>query len=35
MTTKHTKEELIYLARLAEQCERFDGKIQLISDWLC
>lgn len=26
MTTKHTKEELIYLSRLAEQCERFDGK---------
>lgn len=22
----HTREELLYLARLAEQCDRFDGK---------
>jgi len=24
MTTKHTREELLYLAKLAEQCERYD-----------
>lgn len=24
--TKHTREELLYLAKLAEQCERYDGK---------
>ena len=23
---KHTREELLYLAKLAEQCERYDGK---------
>ena len=22
----HTREELVYLAKLAEQCERYDGK---------
>ncbi len=26
-TTKHSREELLYLARLAEQCERYDGKL--------
>lgn len=26
----HTKEELLYLARLAEQCDRFDGKFNII-----
>jgi hypothetical protein len=26
MTTAHTKDELLYLARLAEQSERYDGK---------
>ena len=25
---KYSKEELLYLARLAEQCDRFDGKFQ-------
>lgn len=24
--SKHTREELVYLAKLAEQCERYDGK---------
>ena len=24
--TQHTREELLYLAKLAEQCERYDGK---------
>ena len=23
---KHSREELIYLSKLAEQCERYDGK---------
>ena len=23
---KYSREELLYLARLAEQCDRFDGK---------
>ena len=27
MSTKHTREELLYLAKLAEQCERYDGKL--------
>lgn len=26
MSTQHTREELVYLAKLAEQCERYDGK---------
>ena len=25
-TMSYKKDELIYLARLAEQCERYDGK---------
>ena len=25
--SKHTRDELLYLAKLAEQCERYDGKI--------
>ena len=24
--SKHTRDELLYLAKLAEQCERYDGK---------
>ena len=24
---QHTREELIYLSKLAEQCERYDGKV--------
>ena len=27
MAQKRTREELLYLARLAEQCDRFDGKL--------
>ena len=27
--SKHTREELVYLAKLAEQCERYDGKYQV------
>lgn len=23
---KHSRDELIYLSKLAEQCERYDGK---------
>ncbi len=26
MSSKHTRDELLYLAKLAEQCERYDGK---------
>ena len=26
-----TREELLYLARLAEQCDRFDGKYPVLS----
>lgn len=26
MAAKHTRDELIYLSKLAEQCERYDGK---------
>lgn len=26
MSQQHTREELLYLAKLAEQCERYDGK---------
>jgi hypothetical protein len=26
--SKHTRDELLYLAKLAEQCERYDGKYQ-------
>lgn len=28
----HTRDELIYLAKLAEQCERYDGKFELSDD---
>ena len=28
MAAKHTREELIYLSKLAEQCERYDGKLK-------
>ena len=24
--SSHTRDELVYLAKLAEQCERYDGK---------
>ena len=24
---QHSRDELLYLARLAEQCDRFDGKL--------
>jgi len=26
---QHSRDELLYLARLAEQCDRFDGKLHL------
>ena len=26
MSSQYTRDELLYLARLAEQCDRFDGK---------
>ena len=29
--SKHTRDELLYLAKLAEQCERYDGKIGTLS----
>lgn len=32
-TTKHTREELLYLARLAEQCERYDEMVEYTSDF--
>ena len=28
--SQHTREELVYLAKLAEQCERYDGKLTLL-----
>jgi 14-3-3 protein epsilon len=31
--SKHTKEELLYLARLAEQCERYDEMVAYASDF--
>lgn len=31
MSSSHTREELIYLAKLAEQCERYDGKCLCLS----
>ena len=27
MSSQYTREELVYLAKLAEQCERYDGKL--------
>ena len=27
---KYSREELLYLARLAEQCDRFDGKFHYV-----
>lgn len=33
MATKHTREELLYLARLAEQCERYDEMVEYASDF--
>ena len=30
---KHTREELLYLARLAEQCERYDEMVEYASDF--
>ena len=32
-TRVHTRDELIYLAKLAEQCERYDGKLLLSDDY--
>ena len=29
LNIKHTREELLYLSKLAEQCERYDGKLSL------
>ena len=31
--SKHTREELLYLARLAEQCERYDEMVSYASDF--
>jgi 14-3-3 protein epsilon len=33
MTTKNTREELLYLARLAEQCERYDEMVEYASEF--
>ena len=33
MATKHTREELLYLARLAEQCERYDEMVDYASEF--
>ncbi len=33
MATKHSREELLYLARLAEQCERYDEMVEYASDF--
>lgn len=33
MASKHTREELLYLARLAEQCERYDEMVAYASDF--
>lgn len=33
MATKHTREELLYLARLAEQCERYDEMVEYTTDF--
>ena len=33
MSTKHTREELLYLARLAEQCERYDEMVEYTTEF--
>lgn len=33
--SKHTRDELLYLAKLAEQCERYDGKYFIDSALSC
>ena len=33
MTTKHSKEELLYLARLSEQCERYDEMVDYATEF--
>ena len=33
MASKHTRDELLYLARLAEQCERYDEMVEYTSDF--
>ena len=33
MTQKHSREELLYLARLAEQCERFDEMVEYATEF--
>lgn len=33
MATKHTREELLYLARLAEQCERYDEMVEYTTEF--
>ena len=33
MATKHSKKELLYLARLAEQCERYDEMVAYATDF--
>lgn len=33
MASKHSREELLYLARLAEQCERYDEMVEYASDF--
>ena len=32
-TTKHNRDELLYLARLAEQCERYDEMVEYASEF--
>jgi 14-3-3 protein epsilon len=32
-TKQHTRDELLYLARLAEQCERYDEMVSYASDF--
>ena len=27
--SNHSRDELVYLAKLAEQCERYDGKLHI------
>jgi hypothetical protein len=31
MSENYTRDELLYLARLSEQCDRFDGKSKFIT----
>ncbi len=33
MSSKHTREELLYLARLAEQCERYDEMVEYANEF--